>query len=118
MRKRSLPLNKETRKIKSFWRQDGTDFIAKLGKLDRAIVIRLFTPKFPSLKEGYYAIANASFLPFTDKEHRTKFKDAIDCIEFAESIVLDWVKSLFVNDEPIGKKSLEGHNNVSDVTLL
>lgn len=100
MKKQLLSLKqKEQRKIKDFWRKDGMDFIARLGKLDKAIVVTYFTPEFPSTKNGYYAIGHRSFLPFTDKEHKTKFKDPIDCIEFSESIVLDWVQSLFVNDK-------------------
>ena len=113
MRKRLLP--QEKRKIKSFWRKDGTDYIASLGRLNKAIVVRYFTPKFPSVIGGYYAIANASFLPFTDEEHKTKFDEATDCCEFAESIVLEWMQSLFVNDKQ-NLKPLEGFNNVADIT--
>ncbi len=116
MKKRSLPLENK-RKIKSFWRKDGTDFIAKLGKLDKAIVVRYFTPNYPSEIYGYYSIANASFLPFTEEEHKTKFNDWIDCCEFAESIVLEWMQSLFVNDDKQNLKPLEGYNNIADITL-
>ena len=90
---------KTERKIKPFWRKDGTDYIARLGRLDKAIVIRFFSPLYPIKNTSYYAIANASFLPFTKEEHDKKFDDPIDCIEFAESIVLEWVQSLFLTDE-------------------
>ncbi len=100
MKKRLFPhTEEENRKIKHFWNKDGHDYIAKLGKLDRAIVIRYFTPNFPFHTGSYYAIAHGSFLPFTNEQHDTRFDDPIECLEFAELIVLDWVQSLFVSEE-------------------
>ncbi|HWY13069.1 MAG TPA: hypothetical protein VN026_17160 [Bacteroidia bacterium] len=107
MKKQSLlHTQKKETKIKDVWTKDGRDYICSLGRLKKAIVIRYFTPMFPSEIGSYYAIAHASFLPFTDKEHATKFNDPIECIEFAESIVLEWMQSLFVNDEKVAKNEL------------
>jgi len=100
MKKKELPLLNQKRKgnIKSFWRQDGMDWMAHLGDFERAIVVTYFTPKFPSTDGGYYAIGKRSFFPFTNEQHDTKFNNHFDCIEYAESILLKFVQSLFIQE--------------------
>lgn len=96
---------------KRIWHKEGTDYVCNLGSLKRAIVIRLFTPNFPSMVGKYYGIAHASFLPFNKEEHARKFDDPIDCMEFAESVVLDWMQSLFLNEDKQNLKSITSDQN-------
>lgn len=87
--------NKE---LKHFWRSDGKDWIADLPQMKKAIVVAYYTPKFPSQDESYYAISPRSFFPFTDDENHTRFDNYYDCCVYAESIILNWIKALFINE--------------------
>jgi len=83
--------------IGKHWRKDGHDYIADLGTLKKAIVIRYF---YNSLvpTEKWYGIARASFLPFTEEQHDKRFDidKPEEAINFAENIVKEWMESLFV----------------------
>lgn len=82
------------RAVKDFWRNEGTDYIADLGTMKRAIVIRLFTPKFPSTSGKWYGIGIASYFPFTQEQYDKKFDNPFDCIEYSEKIVMEWLVSI------------------------
>lgn len=86
---------KSSPKIGNHWKKDGEDYIATLGSLKRAIVIRLFL-KNMGHRTNHYGIAIASMLPFTEEQYQKRFNNAEDCIEYAEAIVKEWVQSLFV----------------------
>lgn len=85
--------NKE---LKHFWRSEGMDWIADLPEMKKAIVVTYYTPNFPSHSENYYAISPRSFFPFTDNDINTRFDNYYDCCVHAESIILNWIKALFV----------------------
>lgn len=85
--------------IGKHWRKDGEDYIADLGTLKKAIVIRLFVNKLLS-KDRWFSIAMASNLPFTEEEYDKRF-DAdkpYEAIAYAEGIVKAWMQSLFITD--------------------
>jgi hypothetical protein len=78
--------------LKPFWRSDGMDFIADLGEMKKAIVVAFYTPIG---RKNYYSISPRSYFPFTDSQHYMKFDDYKECCEYSESIIKDWVQSLF-----------------------
>jgi len=84
-------VSKLTRPIKNIWRQEGTDFICDLTTMKRAVVVRLFTPVFNT---PYYAIALASYFPFTEEHQAKKFDNPNDCIDYSEEIIISWIKSI------------------------
>lgn len=116
MKKLTSATKKASRTIKSFWRQDGHDYMATMGGFDRAIVVTYFTPNFPSFSGAYYGIGDRSYFPFKNEQHAKRFDNPFDCIEFAESIVLKFVQSLFVNDsinpkQPVPYNSIDSKEN-------
>ena len=72
------------------------DKLADLGEMKKAIVVSLYTPL---CDDNYYSISPRSYFPFTDAQHHRKFDDYYDCCMYAESIILDWVKSLLLNEK-------------------
>jgi len=90
-------MSETLKKLKPFWRQDGWDFIADLGLMKKAIIIRKFASDL-SGKNAYYAIGQASYFPFTHEQYSAKFNDPYDACMLAEKHIQDWFKSLLVND--------------------
>jgi hypothetical protein len=90
-------MSETLKKLKPFWRQDGADFIADLGYMKKAIVVRKFASDL-SGKNAYYAIGQASYFPFKDEQYNTRFPYAYDACMLAENHIKDWFKSLLVND--------------------
>ena len=93
--------------LKPFWRSDGMDKIADLNEMKKAVVVAFYTP---IMGENYYAISTRSYFPFTNAQHHRKYDNYYDCCMFAESIILDWVKSLLLNEQDA--KSVEIINKV------
>lgn len=91
-----LQANNNNRKLKPFWRQDGADFIADVGVMKKAIVIRRFTTDI-HLMNTYYAIAHASYFPFTDEQYEIRFHNYIDACELAERHILTWLNSIMAD---------------------
>lgn len=87
-------------KMGKHWRKDGQDYIADLGTLKKAIVIRLFVNSLIS-SDRYYRIALASMLPFTEEQYDKRFDEdkPHEAIAFAEGIVKAWMESLFVIED-------------------
>ncbi len=79
--------------LKHFWRQSGTDYRADLGIMKNAIVVRCCIDV-----NAFYCIGHASFFPFTNEQYDRRFESHLECCEFAEGIVISWIKSLFVNE--------------------
>jgi hypothetical protein len=90
----SETIQKNNRQLKSFWIQDGTDFICNLGLMDKAIVVKKFWANGMG-GDTFYAIAQASYFPFTDEQYRMRFDNHFDCCELAEKHILDWMESVF-----------------------
>ena len=68
------------------------DWVCTLGTLHKAIVIcRTITAE---RKEAYWRISTRSYLPFTDEQYNKPFNNEEECALCAESIVLEWLKSL------------------------
>jgi hypothetical protein len=86
-------LNNQGQAIKSFWKQDGRDYIADLGNMTKAIVVCYYTP---IIGVPYYAISPRSYFPFTDEQNKRRFNNAHTCCLWAEDLVLDWMKSLII----------------------
>lgn len=84
------------RELKHFWRSHGMDWIADLPEMEKAIVVTYYTPNFPSHDGHYYAISPRSFFPFTDTDNNKRFDNYYDCCVYAESIIINWIKALFV----------------------
>jgi hypothetical protein len=82
--------------LKHFWRSNGMDWIADLPEMEKAIVVTYYTPNFPSHDGHYYSISPRSFFPFTDNDNKTRFDNYYDCCVYAESIILNWIKALFI----------------------
>ncbi len=111
-------MSETIKKLKPFWRQDGWDFIADLGLMKKAIVIRKFASDM-SGKNTYYAIGQASYFPFTHEQYTTRFEDAYDACMLAENHIRDWFNSLMVSENNMlenglkldeGIKKLSGEN--------
>lgn len=68
----------------------------KLGSLDKAIVlVRSGYPSISNLNvEFHWRISMGSFLPFSDDQYKKEFTNLEECAKYAESIVLDWLRSL------------------------
>ncbi len=81
-------------KLKNFWRKDGRDYIADIGTMKRAIVIRCYS----GIDSQYYSISICSFFPFKQKHYDTQFDTYEPAIALAESVLKEWVQSLFVSD--------------------
>ncbi len=104
------------KKLKPFWRQDGWDFIADLGIMDKAIVIRKCAADL-SGKNPYYVIGQASYFPFTHEQYSTRFNDPYDACMLAEKHIQDWFKSLLVSENNMlesGNKLYEQKKQLTD----
>lgn len=104
------------KKLKPFWRQDGSDFIADLGIMKKAIVIRKCATD-SSLKNTFYVIGQASYFPFTHDQYTARFEDAYDACMLAENHIKDWFKSLLVSENNMlesGNKLSEGNKQLTD----
>jgi len=88
----------QNRALKPFWRSDGMDWIADLNEMKKAVVVAFYTP---SMDDNYYSISPRSYFPFTDAQYRRKYDNYYDCCVYAESIILDWVKSLLLNEKDV-----------------
>lgn len=86
------------RDLKHFWRLEGMDWIADLPEMKKAIVVAYYTPNFPSHEGNYYAISPRSYFPFTDDDNKIRFDNYYDCCVHAESIILNWIKALFISE--------------------
>ncbi len=82
------------KQLKPFWRQDGLDFIADLGSMTKAVVIRACSTSFFGGKL-FYAIGEASYFPFTKELYEKKFDTHFEACEAAEQFIIDWLKELF-----------------------
>lgn len=82
------------RKLKSFWTQDGTDFVANIGIMKKAIVVRKYRETFGC----YYSISICSYFPFTDAQYKIKFDNYFDACELAENHLKHWIESIFMAD--------------------
>ena len=102
-------MSETLKKLKPFWRQDGTDFYADLGLMKKAIVVRKFATDL-SGKDTYYAIGQASYFPFTHEQYTTRFEDAYDACMLAENHIKDWFKSLLI----VENNMLESENKLSE----
>lgn len=111
-------MSETLKKLKPFWRQDGWDFIADLGLMKKAIVIRKFASDM-SGKNAYYAIGQASYFPFTHEQYKAEFNDPYDACMLAENHIRDWFNSLMVSENNMlenglkldeGTKKLSGEN--------
>lgn len=99
------------KKLKPFWRQDGWDFIADLGLMKKAIVVRKFATDL-SGKDTYYAIGQASYFPFTHEQYTARFNDPYDACMLAEKHIKDWFDSLVIEN----KKELDNGNKLNEGT--
>ena len=88
----------QNRVLKPFWRTDGMDKVADLGEMKQAVVVAFYTPRGGI---NYYSISPRSYFPFTDTQLHKKYDDYYDCCIYAESIILDWVKSPLINESDI-----------------
>lgn len=96
-------MDETLKKLKPFWTKEGWDYVANLGIMQRAIVVRKFASDL-SGKNSYYAIGQASYFPFTHEQYSSRFDDPYDACMLAEKHIQDWFKSLLVGD----KNSIEG----------
>lgn len=78
-------IKKHTTKNK--WYKDGHDWIINIGNMQKSIVVAYYLG-------GKYAISPRSFFPFNDEQCDKKFDNHEDCKKYAESIFIDWAKSV------------------------
>ena len=83
-------MQNQSQQIKSFWEKDGGDYHAQVGTLYRAVTI---VPYIES--NGKYGISTRSYFPFTKEQYSKRFDKIYDATIYAESILLDFVKSIF-----------------------
>lgn len=107
--------NTNDRQLKSFWRKVGMDWIADLGTMKRAIVVRYYTPKDGN---NYYKISIKSWFSFSDEQELKRFDNHIDCCLYAESLILEWMQSIFVNNFSQELNVIEDSNKASNKLLI
>lgn len=96
---------------KTYWEQDGNDFILHLGTMRKAIVVAAYSD---AKKDGligacltnkirYYSISPRSYFPFDSKDYERKFDNSEDCKKHAITCVKNWLESVFVITQGVDK---------------
>lgn len=81
------------------WIQDGHDYILHLGVMKKAVVIAKYVPSLRELRSGegsWYSISPRSIFPFGEAQTEVRFKTAIEAVQYAERIVLNWLNSIMI----------------------
>lgn len=102
-------MDETLKKLKPFWSKEGWDYVANLGIMQRAIVVRKFASDL-SGKNSYYAIGQASYFPFTHEQYSARFDDPYDACMLAEKHIQDWFNSLVIAEN----KTIESQNKLSE----
>lgn len=102
-------MDETLKKLKPFWTKEGWDYVANLGIMQRAIVVRKFASDL-SGKNAYYAIGQASYFPFTHEQYTARFNDPYDACMLAEKHIQDWFNSLVIEES----KRLENKNKLGE----
>jgi len=97
-------------KLSSNWRQDGADFICDLGSMKKAIIVRRFTNDI-HLMNTYYAIAQASYFPFTDEQYNTRFNNSQDACMLGENHIINWFNSIIIKSKSDNNKNQLNESN-------
>lgn len=86
--------------MKPCWKRNSLgDWICTLGTLEKAIIVCRTIINGNSS----WRISVRSFLPFTDEQYYKPFNNEAACALFAESIVLEWLRSLIELPEGFSK---------------
>lgn len=81
------------------WTPDGHDYILHLGTMRKAVVVARYVPSGKQVWTGdgsWYAISPRSYFPFTDAQQEKRFDTAIEAINHAEQIILEWLNSITI----------------------
>lgn len=106
--------NDNYRTLKSFWKQSGMDWIADLGTMKKAIVVRYYA----SLGgKNYYKISIKSWFSFSDEQELKRFDNYIDCCLYAESLILEWMQSIFTDSFTQDSSVIENSDKASNKLL-
>lgn len=109
-------MDETLKKLKPFWTKEGWDYVANLGIMQRAIVVRKFASDL-SGKNSYYAIGQASYFPFTHEQYSARFDDPYDACMLAEKHIQDWFNSLVIEEKnrlEINNKLNQGNRELID----
>jgi hypothetical protein len=80
--------------LKNFWRKDGHDYIADIGTMKKAVIIRYYLGG--AIRNNYYSISEASYFPFSKEQYDQRFDTPEPAMALAESVLKEWVQSLLM----------------------
>jgi len=72
------------------WEDCGSSIYLHLGKMKKAIVIRLAL-------EGFWFISEGSYFPFNNEIYAKKFKEKSEAINTASAYLLEWIVDVNFN---------------------
>lgn len=92
------------RKLKSYWVEDGGDYVCNLGIMSQAVKVKIFSDN----GERYYSIGHSSYFPFYKEQYNLRFDNYFDCCELAENHIMNWLRSIMTDAFPLDVLLVDG----------